>query len=178
MLLFASFTKSLICYWAWLVLNNLAQVPVAMITDLMTCHSFSLLTVVLRCGSRCDLKIPQLKLWVLFELEHFCKSQGLGALSEILLVDCGKLSRIYQFYGWRSVCEYVATTPVTVLVFKWSYKAHNFWHFYTNRGTFRMERSDGFTFDCRIPPFTLESKSDDQSSPHGFFGWGNRRCNL
>lgn len=37
-------------------------------------------------------------------------------------------------------------------------------------GTFRMERSDGFTFDCRIPPFTLESKTDDSSTPHGFFG--------
>jgi len=27
-------------------------------------------------------------------------------------------------------------------------------------GTFKMEREDGFTFDCRIPPFSLESKSD------------------
>lgn len=26
------------------------------------------------------------------------------------------------------------------------------------RGTFRMEREDGYTFDCRIPPFSLESK--------------------
>jgi len=32
-------------------------------------------------------------------------------------------------------------------------------------GTFRMEREDGYTFDCRIPPFSLESKcsSDDGS---------------
>ncbi|XP_070571607.1 polymerase delta-interacting protein 2-like [Ptychodera flava] len=37
-------------------------------------------------------------------------------------------------------------------------------------GTFRMERADGRTFDCRIPPFSLESKQDDSSSPHGFFG--------
>lgn len=28
-------------------------------------------------------------------------------------------------------------------------------------GTFRMEREDGFTFDCRIPPFSLESKNED-----------------
>ncbi|CAH1233806.1 POLDIP2 [Branchiostoma lanceolatum] len=35
-------------------------------------------------------------------------------------------------------------------------------------GTFRMERSDGHMFDCRIPPFSLESKSDDNNSPHGF----------
>nr|CAD7443635.1 unnamed protein product [Timema bartmani] len=28
-------------------------------------------------------------------------------------------------------------------------------------GTFRMEREDGYTFDCRIPPFSLESKSED-----------------
>ncbi|EFA04857.1 polymerase delta-interacting protein 2 [Tribolium castaneum] len=27
-------------------------------------------------------------------------------------------------------------------------------------GTFRMEREDGYTFDCRIPPFSLESKPD------------------
>ncbi|KAK4878693.1 hypothetical protein RN001_011199 [Aquatica leii] len=26
-------------------------------------------------------------------------------------------------------------------------------------GTFRMEREDGYSFDCRIPPFSLESKS-------------------
>lgn len=28
------------------------------------------------------------------------------------------------------------------------------------RGTFRMEREDGYTFDCRIPPFSLESKPE------------------
>ncbi|XP_075219193.1 DNA polymerase delta interacting protein 2 isoform X2 [Lycorma delicatula] len=28
-------------------------------------------------------------------------------------------------------------------------------------GTFRMEREDGYTFDCRIPPFSLESKHDE-----------------
>ncbi|KAK9874140.1 hypothetical protein WA026_002495 [Henosepilachna vigintioctopunctata] len=27
-------------------------------------------------------------------------------------------------------------------------------------GTFRMEREDGYNFDCRIPPFSLESKTD------------------
>ncbi|XP_049793713.1 polymerase delta-interacting protein 2 [Schistocerca nitens] len=35
-------------------------------------------------------------------------------------------------------------------------------------GTFRMEREDGFSFDCRIPPFPLESKIEEQppaSSP-------------
>ncbi|CAG0893624.1 unnamed protein product [Cyprideis torosa] len=31
-------------------------------------------------------------------------------------------------------------------------------------GTFRMEREDGYTFDCRIPPFSLESKSDPSTS--------------
>ncbi|XP_040153266.1 polymerase delta-interacting protein 2 [Anopheles arabiensis] len=30
-------------------------------------------------------------------------------------------------------------------------------------GTFRMEREDGHMFDCRIPPFSLESKPDDNS---------------
>ncbi|KAL4711937.1 hypothetical protein ACJJTC_006106 [Scirpophaga incertulas] len=30
-------------------------------------------------------------------------------------------------------------------------------------GTFRMEREDGYTFDCRIPPFSLESKPDEAS---------------
>ncbi|CAI6344897.1 unnamed protein product [Macrosiphum euphorbiae] len=29
-------------------------------------------------------------------------------------------------------------------------------------GTFRMEREDGHLFDCRIPPFSLESKPDDK----------------
>lgn len=33
---------------------------------------------------------------------------------------------------------------------------------FTNRGTFRMEREDGHLFDCRIPPFSLESKPDDK----------------
>lgn len=32
------------------------------------------------------------------------------------------------------------------------------------RGTFRMEREDGYTFDCRIPPFSLESKPDGGSA--------------
>ena len=27
-----------------------------------------------------------------------------------------------------------------------------------------MEREDGYTFDARIPPFSLESKSDDGNS--------------
>ncbi|XP_055695495.1 polymerase delta-interacting protein 2 [Lutzomyia longipalpis] len=31
-------------------------------------------------------------------------------------------------------------------------------------GTFRLEREDGHTFDCRIPPFSLESKPDDGGS--------------
>ena len=29
------------------------------------------------------------------------------------------------------------------------------------RGTFRMTRQDGYSFDCRIPPFSLESKQED-----------------
>lgn len=28
-------------------------------------------------------------------------------------------------------------------------------------GTFRMEREDGYSFDCRIPPFSLESKAEE-----------------
>ncbi|KAJ8939324.1 hypothetical protein NQ318_005685 [Aromia moschata] len=31
-------------------------------------------------------------------------------------------------------------------------------------GTFRMEREDGYTFDCRIPPFSLESKPEGGSA--------------
>ena len=33
------------------------------------------------------------------------------------------------------------------------------------RGTFRMEREDGYAFDCRIPPFSLESKQEDPNDP-------------
>ncbi|KAJ8312003.1 hypothetical protein KUTeg_009376 [Tegillarca granosa] len=36
-------------------------------------------------------------------------------------------------------------------------------------GTFKMERKDGTSFDCRIPPFLLESKVEE-NSPHGFVG--------
>ena len=49
----------------------------------------------------------------------------------------------------------------------------NFNHFLVNltltifRGTFRMERDDGFMFDCRIPPFSLESKQDDPTTNGG-----------
>lgn len=32
-------------------------------------------------------------------------------------------------------------------------------------GTFRMERQDGYTFDCKIPPFSLESKDDSSIPP-------------
>ena len=39
---------------------------------------------------------------------------------------------------------------------------------YLFRGTFKMEREDGSFFECRIPPFALESKQEDGSSPHGF----------
>ena len=28
-----------------------------------------------------------------------------------------------------------------------------------------MEREDGHTFDCRIPPFSLESKNEDNTTP-------------
>lgn len=35
-------------------------------------------------------------------------------------------------------------------------------------GTFKMEREDSSTFECRIPPFSLESKQEDGDSPHGF----------
>lgn len=33
-----------------------------------------------------------------------------------------------------------------------------------------MERRDGTTFDCKIPPFSLESKSEDNTGPHAFLG--------
>jgi len=35
-------------------------------------------------------------------------------------------------------------------------------------GTYKMERRDGSSFDCKIPPFSLESKSDE--TPHDFEG--------
>lgn len=34
-------------------------------------------------------------------------------------------------------------------------------------GTFFLEREDGYTFECRIPPFSLESKHEDGSNPNG-----------
>nr|CAG4635496.1 EOG090X07J3 [Artemia franciscana] len=34
-------------------------------------------------------------------------------------------------------------------------------------GTFRMEREDGYFFDCRIPPFSLESRQEEPNSPSG-----------
>ena len=39
------------------------------------------------------------------------------------------------------------------------------------RGTFRMERDDGYSFDCRIPPFSLESKGDDPNDPAIVGNW-------
>lgn len=32
-------------------------------------------------------------------------------------------------------------------------------------GTFRLEREDGHSFDCKIPPFSLESKPDENPTP-------------
>jgi len=29
-----------------------------------------------------------------------------------------------------------------------------------------MEREDGYAFDCRIPPFSLESKTEESSTPN------------
>jgi len=37
-------------------------------------------------------------------------------------------------------------------------------------GTFRMERGDGLAFDCRIPPFSLESKQDDPTNGEPILG--------
>lgn len=31
-------------------------------------------------------------------------------------------------------------------------------------GTFRLEREDGHMFDCKIPPFSLESKPEDDNT--------------
>lgn len=33
-----------------------------------------------------------------------------------------------------------------------------------SRGTFRMEREDGYAFDIRIPPFSLESNQQDDNN--------------
>ena len=38
------------------------------------------------------------------------------------------------------------------------------------RGTYKMERRDGTSFDCKIPPFSLESKSDETSPNNTFLG--------
>lgn len=54
-----------------------------------------------------------------------------------------------------------------ILVFKIVYRTYTKTFFcYFCRGTFRMEREDGFAFDCRIPPFSLESKSDENPTPN------------
>ncbi|XP_050410033.1 polymerase delta-interacting protein 2 [Patella vulgata] len=37
-------------------------------------------------------------------------------------------------------------------------------------GTFKMERRDGTSFDCKIPPFSLESKSEEINNPNDFLG--------
>lgn len=48
----------------------------------------------------------------------------------------------------------------------------NLFEFFTNpllhilgllflRGTFKMEKEDGSTFECKIPPFSLESKVEE-----------------
>lgn len=34
------------------------------------------------------------------------------------------------------------------------------------RGTFLMEREDGINFDCRIPPFSLDSMSNLDSNEY------------
>ena len=43
--------------------------------------------------------------------------------------------------------------------------------FYFFRGTFRMEREDGHAFDCRIPPFSLESKHENPNDPQILGNW-------
>ncbi|XP_050410032.1 polymerase delta-interacting protein 2 [Patella vulgata] len=37
-------------------------------------------------------------------------------------------------------------------------------------GTFKMERQDGTVFDCKIPQFSLESKSEEANNPNSFLG--------
>ncbi|GFR81744.1 polymerase delta-interacting protein [Elysia marginata] len=37
-------------------------------------------------------------------------------------------------------------------------------------GTYKMERRDGTSFDCKIPPFSLESKTDDNNPNNTFLG--------
>lgn len=41
------------------------------------------------------------------------------------------------------------------------------------RGTFRMEREDGYAFDCRIPPFSLESKIEKPPTDMNINSWTN-----
>lgn len=55
----------------------------------------------------------------------------------------------------------------SVFIFYLPARNSNFSRFFTFffRGTFRMERDDGYSFDCRIPPFSLESKGDDPNDP-------------
>ena len=38
------------------------------------------------------------------------------------------------------------------------------------RGTYKMERRDGTSFDCKIPPFSLESKTDENNPNNTFLG--------
>lgn len=45
-----------------------------------------------------------------------------------------------------------------------------------SRGTYKMERRDGTNFDCKIPPFSLESKTEDNNVPHGFLGNWSAFC--
>lgn len=40
-------------------------------------------------------------------------------------------------------------------------------------GTFRLEREDGHSFDCKIPPFSLESKPEDSTPEKSGLGGGS-----
>ena len=69
------------------------------------------------------------------------------------LVDiCGKFQGDVQHLFAQEVKQYQLSCKILFLLY---------------RGTFRMERDDGFMFDCRIPPFSLESKQDEPSTSGG-----------
>ena len=76
----------------------------------------------------------------------------LMCLYKLRVVICGK--NINELFIQICISYYVA-----YLHFHYSYEFF--------RGTFRMERDDGFMFDCRIPPFSLESKQDDPTTNGG-----------
>lgn len=63
------------------------------------------------------------------------------------------------------VSKLQADTCGMIFILDTQLKLYVFTRISFSRGTFRMEREDGYTFDCRIPPFSLESKQEDNNNP-------------